>query len=92
MTEARRTGARWAALALSVSGLLTVLGSFWTWGSCPSTPCGGIFMAISEYSAFDLGFGPVTSLAGLMLTAIGLSNLRPEGVSRLPQRPPCLRS
>ena len=39
-------------------------------------------MAISEYSGLDLGFGVVTGLAGLVLTAIGLDGLRRNGVSR----------
>lgn len=82
MTEARRIGSRGAVLVLAVSGLLTLLLSFQTWGSCPTTPCGGILMAISEHSGLDLGFGVVTALAGLMLAAIGSDGLRRKGVSR----------
>jgi lysylphosphatidylglycerol synthetase-like protein (DUF2156 family) len=82
MTEAKSIGARGAALALVVTGVLTVLLSFWTWGTCPTTPCGGMFMAISEYSGLDLGFGVVTAFAGIWLAAIGLDGLRHNGVSR----------
>jgi len=82
MTDAKSIGARGAALALVVTGVLTVLLSFWTWGTCPTTPCGGMLMAISEYSGLDLGFGVVTAFAGVGLTAIGLDGLRRNGVSR----------
>jgi hypothetical protein len=82
MTEANRIGERGAALALVVTGLLTLLLSFGRWGSCPTTPCGGILMSISEYSGLDLGFGFVTALAGLGLAAIGLDGLRRNGVCR----------
>jgi hypothetical protein len=80
MTEANTIGARSTALALVVTGLLTLLLSFGRWGSCPTTPCGGPFMAISEYSGIDIGFGVVTALAGLGLAAIGLDGLRRKGV------------
>jgi peptidoglycan/LPS O-acetylase OafA/YrhL len=83
MTEATTTGSRGVLLVLAVSGLLTLLLSFGTWGSCPTTPCGGFLMAISEYSGLDLGFGVVTALAGLVLAAIGLDGLRRKGISRL---------
>jgi peptidoglycan/LPS O-acetylase OafA/YrhL len=82
MTEAKTIGARGAALVLAVTGLLTVLLSFGRWGSCPTTPCGGILMAISDYSGLDLGFGVVTAVAGLGLAAIGVNGLRRRGVSR----------
>jgi hypothetical protein len=82
MTEAKTIGARGAALALMVTGVLTVLLSFRTWGSCPTMPCGGILMAISEYSGLDLGFGVVTAIAGLGLAAIGVDGLRRKGVAR----------
>jgi hypothetical protein len=81
VTAVNPMGAR-AALILVVTGLLTLLWSFGTWGSCPSTPCGGIFMAISLYSGMALGFGVVTAVAGLGLTLIGLGALRRKGVSR----------
>jgi hypothetical protein len=67
---------RRAAVALVVTGLLTVILSFAEWGTCSSTPCGGPFMAISEYSGIDLGFGVVTAIAGVALVAIGLDGLR----------------
>jgi peptidoglycan/LPS O-acetylase OafA/YrhL len=82
MTEAKTIGARGAALALAATGLLTLLLSFERWGSCPTTPCGGILMAISDYSGLDLGFGVVTAVAGLTLAAIGLDGFRRKGVSR----------
>ncbi len=82
MTEAKSIDARGAALALLLTGVLTVLLSFWTWGTCPSTPCGGMLMAISEYSGLDLGFGVVSAFAGIGLAAIGLDGLRRNGVSR----------
>ena len=81
MTEPRTIRAPGAALVLSATGLLTLLLSFWTWGTCPTTPCGGIFMTISEYSGLDLGFGVVTALAGLALAGIGLAAVRRQGVS-----------
>jgi hypothetical protein len=82
MTRAKTVGARRAALALVVTGMLTLLLSFVDWGSCPTTPCGGIFMAISEYSGLDLGFGVVTAAAGLAMAAIGVDAFRRKGVSR----------
>ena len=42
MTEAKTIGAPGAALAMVVTGVLTVLLSYSTWGSCPTTPCGGM--------------------------------------------------
>jgi len=82
MTETKTIGSRGAALVLVVAGSLTLLLSFQRWTSCPTTPCGGILMAISDYSGIDLGFGVVTALAGLLLAAIGLGALRRKGVSR----------
>ena len=82
MTDAKANGARGAALVLAVAGLLTVLGSFMTWGTCSTTPCGGNLQSISEYSGLDLGFGGVTAIAGLVLAAIGLDALRRRGASR----------
>ena len=82
MTETKTIGSRGAALVLVVAGSLTLLLSFQRWISCPTTPCGGILMAISDYSGIDLGFGVVTALAGLLLAAIGLGALRRKGVSR----------
>src|SRR4051812_3327039 len=64
------------ALVLVVTGLLSALLSTRTWATCPTTPCGGSLMAISEYSGLDLGFGAVTALAGLVLAVIGLHALR----------------
>jgi hypothetical protein len=81
MSEARRIGSRRALLVLAVTGLLTVLLSLRTWTECPTTPCGGNLMAISEYSGLDLGFGVVTGVAGLVLAAIGLDGLRRGGVA-----------
>jgi hypothetical protein len=78
-----KVGSRGAAFTLGVIGLLTVILSSWTWGTCPHTPCGGPLMAISEYSGFDLGFGAVTALAGLALTPIGLDAFRHDGTSRI---------
>lgn len=82
MTVAKAIGSHGAALALVVTGLLTLTMSFWTWGSCPTTPCGGMLMAISEYSGLDLGFGVVTALAGVGLAVIGLDGLRRKIVAR----------
>jgi peptidoglycan/LPS O-acetylase OafA/YrhL len=82
MTETKAIGSRGAALVLVVAGSLTLLLSFQRWTSCPTTPCGGILMAISDYSGIDLGFGVVTALGGLLLAAIGLGALRRKGVSR----------
>jgi hypothetical protein len=82
MTEAKKIGSRGAALLLAVAGSLSVLGSFLTWGTCPTTPCGGPFQSFSFYSGIDLGFGVVTAVAGLVLAAIGLGALRRQDVSR----------
>jgi hypothetical protein len=82
MTEAKAIGSRGAALVLVIAGSLTLLASFWTWGTCSTTPCGGFLQAISEYSGLDLGFGVVTAVAGLALAAIGLDALRRSGASR----------
>jgi peptidoglycan/LPS O-acetylase OafA/YrhL len=81
MTKAKTIGAR-AGLVMAVTGFLTLFWSFGTWGSCPTTPCGGILMSISDYSGIDLGFGVVTALAGLGLAAIGLDALRHKSNSR----------
>jgi hypothetical protein len=80
MTEWNMIGSR-AALVLAATGLLTLFWSFGTWGSCRSTPCGGPFPTISDYSGIALGFGVVTAVAGLGLTAIGLGALRRKGIS-----------
>jgi hypothetical protein len=69
------TLARTAGLVLVLIGMPVLLGSFETWGSCPSTPCGGILMAISEYSGIGLGFGWISALAGLALIAIGIASV-----------------
>jgi hypothetical protein len=82
MTEAEAMGSRGAAVVLVVAGLLTTFLSFQRWASCPTTPCGGFLLAISDYSGTDLGFGVVTALAGVLLAAIGLGALRHDGVSR----------
>jgi hypothetical protein len=86
VTEAKTIGGRGAALTLVVTGVLTVLLSFGEWGACPTTPCGGMLMAISEYSGIELGFGVVTALAGLALAAIGFAGLLPNGGSRVAAR------
>ena len=83
MVEAKKIGSRGALLVLAGTGVVTLFLSLATWGSCPTTPCGGILMAISEYSGLDLGFGVVTGLAGLALTSIGLAGLRGIGQPRL---------
>jgi hypothetical protein len=82
MIDAKDIGSRSAALVLLFAGVLILVLSFQTWASCPTSPCGGIFMAISEYSGLDLGFGVVIAIAGLLLAAIGLDALRGNGVSR----------
>jgi hypothetical protein len=75
MTDAKAIGSRGAALALVVTGVSIVLLSYGEWGHCPTTPCGGALMAISEYYGFELGFGVVTAFAAIALTAIGLRGL-----------------
>jgi hypothetical protein len=82
MTAATRIGARHAALALAVIGLVIVGLSLGRWGACPTTPCGGPFMAISEHYGLDLGFGVVTAFAAIPLFAIGLSGLWRPDVAR----------
>ena len=80
--EPKAVGSRGAAVVLVVAGMLTAFLSFQWWASCPTTPCGGFLMAISEYSGTDLGFGVITALAGVLLAAIGIDALRRHGVSR----------
>jgi len=76
MTNEPTSTHRSAAIALSLIGLLVFLASWVQWDTCPTTPCGGALMAISEYSGVDLGFGVITALAGLALTVVGLAILR----------------
>ena len=83
MTGAKGVGASGAALVLGAAGLLTALLSSRTWAWCPTTPCGGSLMAISEYSGFDLGFGAVTAVAGAGLAVIGATARRGPVVPRL---------
>jgi hypothetical protein len=83
MTQAGTTVPRVAGLFLLLTGTLAFLGSFETWGSCPTTPCGGPFMAFSEYSGVDLGFGVISAVAGLVLIAIGLVSLARPGAADL---------
>jgi hypothetical protein len=83
MTDPPTLSTRRAAFALVVTGLLTVALSFAEWGSCSSTPCGGMLLAISEYSGIDLGFGVVTAFAGIALVAIGLGGLRRRQTPRV---------
>jgi hypothetical protein len=82
MTDAKAIGSRGAALVLVGAGLLTLLMSFWNWGTCPTTPCGGSLQTISDYSGLDLGFGVVTGLAGLMQAVLGVDALLGRGVTR----------
>ena len=72
-----------AALVVVMAGLFTVFASFWTWGTCPTTPCGGVLQAISWYSGVDLGFGIVTAVAGLGLIGLGLASVRTQDPVRL---------
>jgi hypothetical protein len=83
VTDARASRSRGAALVVGVAGFLILLGSFMTWGTCSTTPCGGNLQSISEYSGLDLGFGAVTAVAGLALAAIGLDALRRRGASHV---------
>lgn len=82
MNEAPVSGSRGAALVLAAAGLLTVIASTWTWGTCSTTPCGGSLMAFSWYSGLDLGFGYVTAVAGLYMAAIGVDVFRRDGIAR----------
>jgi hypothetical protein len=83
MTNFPAPSIRLAALALVATGLLTVVLSVADWGACPTTPCGGFLLAISEYSGIDLGFGIVTMVAGVALVAIGLDGLRRRQAPRV---------
>ena len=83
MTNFPAPSIRLAALALVATGLLTVVLSVADWGACPTTPCGGFLLAISEYSGIDLGFGIVTMVAGVALVAIGLYGLRRRQAPRV---------
>ena len=88
MSRRDRVSARAITLALGVTGTLIVLASFGEWAYCPTTPCGGPFLAVSEYSGLDLGFGVVTALAGLVLAFTGFHGFRHNGVSSyLPTAP-----
>jgi hypothetical protein len=75
MTSSSARSARPAGVALAITGLIVLLLSFVEWGMCPTTPCGGPFMAFSEYTGVDLGFGVVTAFAGMLLVGIGLDSV-----------------
>jgi peptidoglycan/LPS O-acetylase OafA/YrhL len=81
MAERTSSGSSAAALVLMVSGVLIALLSFQHWTSCPTTPCGGMLMAISTYTGIDLGFGIVTGVTGVLLAGIGVDALRHDGAS-----------
>jgi hypothetical protein len=83
MTERGSRASQVAGLVLCLIGIVVVLGSLSRWASCPTTPCGGILMAISDYSGIDLGFGWISALAGLALLAIGVSAVARPGMSDL---------
>ena len=72
----RPLGTTAAAIVLTVAGLLIVVLSFAEWGACPSTPCGGMLFAISEYTGLELGFGKLSAFAGIGLLGIGIDHLR----------------
>lgn len=82
MTEERMIGARGAAVALVVTGVLVVLLSLGKWGSCSTTPCGGPLMAISNHYGLELGFGVVTAFAAIAIAAIGMSGLLRTEIAR----------
>jgi hypothetical protein len=79
MTEPGTRGSPIAGLVLCLTGILVLLGSLFWWATCPTTPCGGILMSLSDYSGIDLGFGKVTALAALALVGIGTASLLRPG-------------
>jgi hypothetical protein len=78
----RTTGRRWAALALAAAGLVMLLGSVGDWVECSTTDCYGLLLSFSEMSGLDVGYGVVTAIAGILLTAIGIDAIRRSGTSR----------
>ena len=75
------TGRRWAALALAAAGLVMLLGSLGDWVECSTTDCYGPLQSFSEMSGLDVGYGVVTAIAGILLTAIGIDAIRRGGIS-----------
>lgn len=63
-----------AAAALMVGGIVTVIGSFSTWGACPLEPCGAEFglTVLSERSGVEFGAGIVTAILGALLAVLGV--------------------
>ena len=78
-----RTGPRAAAATLAGAGLLTFLGSFSIWATCSTIGCNSPLQAFDALSVIAFGYGGVTAVAGLLLSAIGIEALARTGISRL---------
>ena len=59
-------------MALTGAGLLTFLSSFSIWASCSTVGCNSPLQAIDELSGIAFGYGGVTAVAGVLLSAIGI--------------------
>jgi hypothetical protein len=67
------------SVALLLAGLLSIIGSFLTWSTCPDTSCGGeglAFFVLVDRSGVEWGEGVVTALLGAAIVRIGLGRLR----------------
>lgn len=73
-----RIWARRAALVLLLGGLVTLAGSFATWGDCAGYPCEGPLQLffIFERSGVDFGPGLVTAALGLLIVILGIAATR----------------
>jgi hypothetical protein len=70
-----------AALTLVVAGLVTLLGSNSIWATCATVRCETPLQAMDVRSGIDFGYGVVTAIAAILLTAIGIDAGRRAGVS-----------
>jgi hypothetical protein len=62
-----------------VGGLLSIIGSFLVWSTCPDTSCGGggpALFVLVDRSGIQWGEGVVTALLGAAIMRIGLGRLR----------------
>ena len=61
-----------AALTLVVAGLVTLLGSNSAWATCATVRCETPLQAMDVRSGIDFGYGVVTAIAAILLTAVGI--------------------
>src|SRR4051812_3791498 len=63
---------RVAALLVATGGLVSLWGSFQTWGYCSSEPCGGALQHLFPRTGVEFGPGVATALAGGALAVLGV--------------------